>query len=46
MKTLLTLLDKVTKNETMSMYIVVSVTIITFSVVAPVIIDSIISLIK
>ena len=46
MKTLLTLLDKVTKSETISIYIVVSVTIITFSVVAPIVIDTVISLIK
>ena len=46
MKTLLSLLDKVTKNETISMYIVVSVTIIIFSVVAPIVLDTIIDLIQ
>lgn len=46
MKTLLSLLDKITKNETISMYIAVSITIIIFSVVAPIVIDTVISLIK
>ena len=46
MKTLLNVLDKVTKNETISMYIIVSAALCTLSVVAPIIIDSVIDLLK
>lgn len=45
MKTLLAILDKLTKNETISMYILVSFAVISFSVIAPIIIDTLISLI-
>lgn len=43
MKTLLTLLDKVTKNETVSMYFLISLGLILFVFAAPIIIDIIIN---